>query len=360
MKRILLCSLVITGVAAAANAQQDAFSKNITYSGYGEVYYGLQLTNTQSHEQPGFIYNHKRNNEVNLNLAFVKAAFARQRLRANLALMSGTYIQYNMAHEPVWAQFVLEANAGIKLSDRHNLWLDAGIMPSHIGFENAQGTENLTLSRSIVAENSPYYETGAKLSYTGPDKKLNFALLLLNGWQTVQRVQGQYTPSFGFQANYVVHKNIELNYSNFWGRTQADSLKINRLYHNFYTRIQTSPKTKLILGFDLGQDYSSATGKSVFWYTPVAILQYQWSRKYQMAGRLEYFNDPHNATVSTDGNIAFQTLGSSVNVDYHFLKYATFRLEGKLYSATNSIFTDSHKHPTSRSLMILSALCIKL
>ncbi len=39
-------------------------------------------------------------------------------------------------------------------------------MPSHIGFESAVGSDCWNLTRSILAENSPYFESGIKLNYT--------------------------------------------------------------------------------------------------------------------------------------------------------------------------------------------------
>jgi hypothetical protein len=66
----------------------------------------------------------------------------------------------------------------MKLSKKQNLWLDAGIMPSHIGFESAVSADCWTLTRSLLAENSPYYETGIKLGYVSKDEKLYISALL--------------------------------------------------------------------------------------------------------------------------------------------------------------------------------------
>ncbi|MBO9633385.1 MAG: outer membrane beta-barrel protein, partial [Chitinophagaceae bacterium] len=70
-------------------------------------------------------------NEVNVNLAFLKGSYNSDRVRANLAIGAGTYMNANLAAEPGVLKNIYEANAGIKLSKTANLWLDAGIMPSH-------------------------------------------------------------------------------------------------------------------------------------------------------------------------------------------------------------------------------------
>jgi hypothetical protein len=43
-------------------------------------------------------------------------------------------------------------------------------MPSHIGFESAIGKDCATLTRSILADNSPYYEAGVKIDITSKTK----------------------------------------------------------------------------------------------------------------------------------------------------------------------------------------------
>ena len=85
-------------------------------------------------------------------------------MRANLALMAGTYAQDNLSAEQDALKLINEANVGFKISKTKNIWIDAGIMPSHIGWESAIGKDNMNLTRSLAAENSPYFETGAKIS----------------------------------------------------------------------------------------------------------------------------------------------------------------------------------------------------
>ena len=77
-------------------------------------------------------------------------------------MAAGTYMNANYAAEPEYLKNIYEANAGIKISKNENLWIDVGILPSHIGFETAIRKDNWTLTRSMVAENSPYYESWRK------------------------------------------------------------------------------------------------------------------------------------------------------------------------------------------------------
>jgi Putative beta-barrel porin-2, OmpL-like. bbp2 len=181
MKTLILgAALIICGGARAQDTASDA--KPLTISGYLEVYYSYDFNKPESNTRPGFLYNFNRHNEFNVNLGLIKAAYNSERVRANLALGAGTYMNANYAAEPATLRNIYEANVGVKLTRQKNLWFDIGIMSSHIGFESAIGKDNWTLTRSLVAENTPYFESGAKLSYTTHDGKLLLSALALNGW----------------------------------------------------------------------------------------------------------------------------------------------------------------------------------
>jgi len=106
------------------------------FSGYLETYYAYNTSSLLKNNtsQFPFTYNHNRQNEVNINLGLLKAKFEQDGIRANLGMMMGSYAAANLAAEPIVAKFIYEANAGVKLSNKRNLWLDAGVLPSHIGF----------------------------------------------------------------------------------------------------------------------------------------------------------------------------------------------------------------------------------
>ena len=203
MKKIILGASLLIGINAAA---QEIKPKPFTVSGYLEAYYSYEFNKPLNNTKPSFFYSHNRANEVNLNLGFVKAAYATEKLRANLSLATGTYMNANYAAEPGVLKNIYEANLGVKLSSKKNIWLDAGILPSHIGWESAIGKDCPTLSRSLAAENSPYFETGIKLGYTSPNEKWYLSALVLNGWQRIQRVDGNTTPAFGTQVTNLRQK----------------------------------------------------------------------------------------------------------------------------------------------------------
>ncbi len=339
IKKIFLFFLVLMSSANFLLAQSDT-AKKISFSGYAEFYYSYDFSKPPNHEKPNFLYNHKRHNEINANLILVKANYIDKNTRANLALMVGNYAQYNLSAEPTWAQFVNEVNIGVKLSKRKNLWLDIGVIPSHIGFESAVSTDCWTLTRSMLAENSPYFETGAKLSYINKSEKLTAAFLILNGWQKIQKPNYIQTPSIGMQVNYKISSKVLVNYSYFIGTDKPDILKALRTYHNFYTQIEASKKLGIIAGVDIGSDKFSPD-KYGSWFSTLVIIKYKLDEKASIACRGEYFDDGKQILISTNTENGFKTLGLSTNFDYQINSRVQWRVEGKLYNSKDKIFADA-------------------
>jgi hypothetical protein len=346
MKNLVLTALGLV-ILKPAMAQDTTKTKNpLTISGYAEAYYNYDFNRPVNNSMPGFLYNFNRVGEVNLNLGFIKANYTADRVRANLALAAGTYVNANYAAEPGVLKNVFEANVGVKISKDANLWIDAGILPSHIGFESAVGKDNWALTRSLVAENTPYFESGLKLGFTTKDEKLYLSAMYLNGWQRIQRVDGNTTPAFGTQITYKPAANVTLNYSTFTGSDKPDSVRLMRYYHNFYGIFQLAEKFGITAGFDYGTE-QKAKGSSDYnnWFVPVLIARYSPSPKVNIAARGEYFQDKNGVIISTGTDNGFKTFGVSANIDYAIFPGVLWRVETRNLSSKDRIFlerTDSN------------------
>lgn len=340
-------------------AQQDS-TKPFSFSAYLETYYAYDFAKPDNHTRPDFVYSYNRHNEVNLNLGYVKTTYNTKNTRANLALMAGTYSNANLAHESGVLKNIFEANAGIKLSKTQNLWADAGIFASHIGFESATGKDCWNVSRSILADNSPYYESGIKISYNSNNEKWLLSALLLNGWQRIQRVNGNNTPAFGHQVMWKPNPKITLNSSSFVGSIFPDSIRKMRYFHNFYGQFQMFAKFGIITGFDTGiqQKAKNSTDYDV-WYSPVLILRYELSQKINLAARAEYYHDPNQVIIATSTPNGFQTYGYSLNFDYHISENVLWRMEARIFTSKDKIFT-LNKQPNTQNYFVLTVLAVSL
>jgi Putative beta-barrel porin-2, OmpL-like. bbp2 len=319
---------------------QDTSKATIAFYGYAEAYYSYNFGKPADNNRPAFAYSHNRHNEFNLNLGFLKAAYSGERVRANMALAAGTYINANYAAEPGVLKNIYEANVGFKISKRKNLWLDAGIMPSHIGFESAISNNCWTLTRSMLADNSPYYEAGAKITYNSDNDKLQLSAMALNGWQRINRVDGNSLMSWGTQLQYKPSGKVLLNYSTFIGTDKPDSARQLRIFHNLYGVFSITDKTGVTMGFDIGTEEKAMNANSAnTWYSLVVIVKQSVGNQWAFAARAEYYHDEYGVIIPTGSSNGFKTMGYSLNADYTPAKNILVRLEGRLLSSKDKIFT---------------------
>ncbi len=363
MSKTLLFTIIIAFLLSSAysSAKNDSLwnkQPELTLSGFLDAYYVYDFNKPKGISRQTFLYNHNRHNEFNLNLALIKLGLQNDKYRANLALQTGTYANDNYAAEPGLLKSIFEANVGISLNRNNSLWLDAGVLPSYIGFEYAISSDNLTLTRSLLAENSPYFLSGAKLTYTA-SKKLEIAGLVLNGWQRIQRLQGNSMPSVGTQISYTPTKKTTINWSTFIGTDDPDSIRRTRYFNNFYGVFQISEKFNFIAAFDIGAQQKQK-GSSAYhvWMSPIVILQFVLNDQWKASIRGEYYHDMNGVIIPTGTFKGFETSGVSLNFDYSPSKNVVCRIEGRWMNSKDFIF-NSQSGPENNNYIIAASLAIK-
>ncbi|MEI6310848.1 MAG: outer membrane beta-barrel protein [Bacteroidota bacterium] len=330
---------------------------------YAEAYYtyATSYTSPARRSFTPFIYNYAITKAPRLNLALIKLNMEKKIFRSNLAFMYGTYARLNLSNEPKALRFIYEANIGFKLAKQKNIWLDLGVLPSHIGSETAKGNDNFTLTRSIIAENTPYFETGISLNYQSNNKKLYAAALLLNGWQKIKFTKGNLIPAVGFQIAYTFNDKISANYSNYMGINTVSKKKQGRFFQSAYVKFQEE-KWGTIIGFDYGIEKKLIHSKQLNqWLGFSFIVSYKPIRYISFAGRLEYYYDPHQVIVSLDTPQNFmKTSGLSFNVDVYPIKRVCWRNEVKWYQNQSAIFYAPSIGNTKNNISFCSALLFEL
>ena len=140
---LIVAVLFRTSLAAQTDADWEE-TPSLDILGFIDVFYVYDFNKPGGDFRQEFLFNHNRHNEFNLNLGLVGLELAHPKYRAKLTLQSGTYANDNYAAEPGVLKNIFEAWAGISLNEGNTLWVDAGILPSHIGFESAISTDNRT------------------------------------------------------------------------------------------------------------------------------------------------------------------------------------------------------------------------
>ena len=345
---------------AQTNDSLSQEAPNIQLSGFIDAYYSYDFNKPETPYRQPFLFNHNRHNETNINLAYVKIGVTHSRYRANLALQAGTYAEDNYAAEQGMLKALYEANVGIALTAKKNLWLDAGIFSSHLGFESAASIDNPTLTRSLAAESSPYFLAGAKLTYN-PNEQWEMAAILCNGWQRIQRVDGNSLPGLGTQLVYRSSENVVINWSTFIGTDDPDSTRRMRYFNNFFAQFDINEKLGVTVGLDYGiqQRFKNST-EYENWWVPTLITYYQLSEQWRTALRIEYFNDEDGVIVNSGIAGRFQNLGLSANIDYFPMPNVAFRVEGRLFQNKDAIYLRNGESFVHHNAFITASIAVKI
>ncbi len=348
--------------AQTDNTQIDSLPSpdkpQISLGGFFDAYYLYDFDKPAGGQLASYLYNYNRNNEFNVNLAFLRGSIDGGRYKATISLMAGTYPEFVMANEPPELRLFYDAYAGVALDKKRKIWFEMGILPSHISFETAISTDQMTLSRGLYVEGIPYYFAGARLLYN-PNDKWSFLLLACNGWQRIKRVEGSSLVNWSNLVQYKPNKKINLNWANFVGTEDPDTSRRMRYFINTYAQFNWTARWASQVGVDLGWQQKSK-GSELYnaWQAAFVINKYKLSKKWSITQRLELFNDPNQVIFPTNSPNGFNTFSGSINVDYNPFAAVFFRIEGRYLQSQDAIFNKNNGF-SSRDFWLLSSVALK-
>ena len=290
-------------------------------------------------------------NLFNLELAMVDVKYTTSHVRARVALQAGDYVVRNYdVSAPLpssFFQIIHAAHVGVRFGDE--LWVDVGIMPSHIGNETAISSDNICYTRSLIAETSPYYETGAKVSLQISDG-LMAAILALNGWQNIYDWDSE--TAFGSLVTVEPGDAWKFGWSTYIGAAEVDQSQTpptTRYFSDLYASF-TGGDFTVAAALDIGKqelpigsrDAQFETVQAV-WYG--ATLQARWNLDsiLRLNARLETYQDPENVMKRVPRNqfdpiIPYEVVGASIGLDVLPRKYTQLRFEGRVLHSPKDIF----------------------
>ncbi|NNT72280.1 porin [Flavobacterium sp. IMCC34852] len=346
MKKFIL--ILFIGVSTFA---QENKALKLSFSGYLETYYAYDFNRPEAQTKLPFMYNYNRHNEFNINIGLLRTKVEYDNAYASLAIHAGTYVDDNYANENT--KILSEAFIGLYLDKERKSSFEVGILPSYIGFETATSATNLTLTRSLLAENSPYFMTGAKYTYK-PNDKWQFSALVTNGWQRINKPEKNVSPALGSQIVYKPSDKSTFNWSTFSGKELYNDEWGMRYFSNLYWDQQWNSKWRTILGFDAGmQTDVSDNDRKLFWMSPIFIFQYTLASKWQTAFRAEYYQDKDQVIIAADDE--FKTIGTSLNIDYLISDKVKLRTEARYLNSQEKVFVKATSL-TNNNFYITSSL----
>lgn len=360
MNRLILAGAAALALPAALAAQAPDTTPRITWGAFVDGYYAYDFARPASHDR-AYTTQAARHDEFNVNLAHVEARYASPKVRGRLALQAGTSVQFNYAGEPDevagsrpnYLPLIQEATAGVALAP--TLWIDGGIMLSHIGSESWISIDNPSYTRSLAAEFSPYYETGVRATWQALPN-LSAQLNVVNGWQLIS--ENNHDKAVGARLDWTPAAPLTLSYSNFIGREPAGRAggQAVRVLHDLSARWAPNGRATLVGTFDMG------TQADAEWYAGSLVGRYWLTPSVGLNARVERFDD-RDARVSATPSAAAPGLvasGASLGVDVA-RGPAMWRTEVRAFFGTDAAIFPDHEDGLARTnTALVTSLSVRL
>lgn len=314
---------------------QDA---KVNFSAYLDSYYAYDFSRPTSHQR-FYITQYDRHNEFNINHAWIKGAYQSEKLRASLALQTGTYVTNNYGAEPEKLyQMIYEAYSGYRITPKS--WLDIGVFSGHFGYESALALERELYSPALSTEYTPYYQTGIRYTYNITDQT-TFRAVIVNGWQNIGETNDG--KSGGLAVDHQANDRIFLSYGNYLGVDQGRvSDQVGRFHQNLITKFQPTSRTLIVLSLDytyqsdFGDDSANTQDEGEAFFLTL-ITKYAFSDHWSLAMRYEYVRDRDEILIDGIAD-QFDLHVVSTSVNFQPLPNAVFKLEPKLYAGQGDHF----------------------
>lgn len=353
----LFCQVVNTGMTANYDSLEVG---KLKIGGLIDTYYGFDLNQPETSDR-AYCVSSARHNEININLAYIELQYINKRVRGRLVPGFGTYINANYVNEKGSLKNLIEANVGVRLSKKKDIWVDAGILGSPFTNETAISKDHFMYTRSFAPEYVPYYLTGVKVSVP-IGKKIKAYGYILNGWQVISDVNNPL--SVGTQIEYRPSKTVLINWDTYVGDESSKLTPENRTryFTDVYLIYNSTKKFSMTTCAYIGmQDKKDSLGikSQAIWWQANLIAAYQFTKAISLAGRMEYYNDLKSVQVVPITSVkGFDAFSAGLCLNVKIGDNALFRLEGRSFYSDRKMFIGKNKQESNSSNLLITNLTV--
>lgn len=337
-----------TAVSPQASSASRPWYDRVTLHGYADVYYGYNINRPPdgANFMAGIGTTGKRANNLTLNLAAIDVSADLDPVSVRVVLQHGTGSEVVYSAEPhgpasgpeVW-KFLQIASIAYKAPLGRGLLIEAGILPSHVGFEVFPSKDNWNYTRGWNGELSPYYQAGIKLSYSFTDN-LSAQIHVLNGWQQVG--DNNDAKTIGAQLAWNSARFTAALNGLFGPELPADNTHW-RLFGDLLLGLQPVSWLSLMTSIDIGYQQlpgvADGPDGAALWWAAYAWARAQIRPFLAVAVRGGYFDDRDGYMTGT-----VQTLGEFTGtVEIRLQNSYILKLESRYDRSTAPVFVSSDR-----------------
>ena len=316
-------------------------------SGFIDLYYASNANRPFNHLNfiPGTGTTAEHADEIALNLAAIEVVRKPAPFGFHLTLVGGDGANVVHAGEPGIHGHHRVRNlyqASVAYT-QEKLTVEAGVYPSHIGFEGFFSKDNWNYTRGWLGELSPYYQAGVKAAYAWNDH-WSGQLHVLQGWQLIH--DNNHAKSVGTQIAYSAGR-LSASVNTLIGPELANDNKDSRVFVDLIATYNVTPKLTAAASLDRGRQelpgtaYANWLGESVWG-------RYAMNTRHAVAVRADRLRDPNSAISGFSQTISSGTLTYEFDPTKNFI----LKAEGRRDHSTSAVFCN-RDHQT---LWILSTV----
>ncbi|MCE9668630.1 porin [Myxococcus stipitatus] len=320
---------------ASSQPESPSFFSRLRPEGGVDVYYGHNFNRPANAANfiPGTGTSFKRDDEVALNLVSLGVSVKPAPVGMKVLLGFGTGAEVVHAAEPegiatgpdLW-RFLQQASLSYATGP---LTLEAGLYPSHIGFESFQSQLNWTYTRSWMGELSPYYQTGLKGTWAFDDA-WSAQLHVLNGWQTIG--DNNHGLALGTQVAYAGER-LSASFNTFVGEEGTEGEDGLRLFADIVATYAVTESLRLAATADAGTQRIPGAERA-WWYGAGLNARVQLAEPVALAARVEAYRDADGLMTGVT-----QTLtGGTLTLEARPSDVLVLKLEARHDRSTADVF----------------------
>jgi hypothetical protein len=263
-------TLLCEAPPSRAEEPNDPEDSGLVISGFVDGFYAYNSNQPDDHANflPGLGTSAKRDNEFSVNLAEVDFMLAPDPVGAKLTLGFGAAVDVvhaaevrGIAASPDLWRHVVQASVQWQTEVGRGLLAEAGVYPSHIGFEAFATKDNWNYTRSWLGELSPYYQNGLKLAYPF-NESWSGQLHFLNGWQVISDNNRGKTVGVQLARS---SDPLSVSFNGILGPELAENDDDIRALFDTVVLVKATSSVSLGASFDIARE-GRPVGDDAFWY----------------------------------------------------------------------------------------------